>query len=206
MRKTRLQASMAALACAAVLSACAATRTAVPIIGPDATATADASQGAPSEDEIDLYDRITEYRREHRLPPVPLSRSLTHIARLHAADLGRNGFGASCNIHSWSKQGPWRACCYRPDHSDPSCMWNKPRELTTYKGLGFEVAYWTSAVARPATVLAVWKKSTTHDEVLLERGRWRGQSWKAIGVAVAGKYAVLWFGTEDDPAGYWRKQ
>jgi len=184
-----------------VLAACAATPGESP--QPQGAIDAAAARGELSEDELELYRLLLAYRAEHRLPAIPLSRSLTEVARLHAADLERNGFDGTCNIHSWSRSGSWKACCYLPDHSEPGCMWNKPRELTAYKGPGFEVAYWNRSVARPATAMRVWKSSATHDDVLRNRGRWRSDRWKSVGVGVHGRYAVLWLGLDEDPAGYW---
>ncbi|HYC00171.1 MAG TPA: CAP domain-containing protein [Candidatus Limnocylindrales bacterium] len=189
----------------ALLASCIGCGTVRTAAVPAAGAESAAAGAAPSEEERELYELFLAYRADHRLPAVPLSRSLTTVARMHAADLQRNGFDAKCNIHSWSSHGPWTACCYRPDHSDPGCMWNKPRELTPYKGSGFEIGYWTSATARPRTIMKVWKSSATHSDVMLNRKRWRGEDWKAVGIGVHGGYAVLWLGLEEDPAGYWSR-
>jgi len=37
--------------------------------------------------EMELYGMINEYRVKYNLPPVPLSRSLSYVAHLHARDL-----------------------------------------------------------------------------------------------------------------------
>ena len=39
------------------------------------------------------------------------------------------------------------------------CMWNKPRELTSYIGDGYEIAYWSSEGATAAAALNGWKKA-----------------------------------------------
>lgn len=83
-------------------------------------------------EEQQLYDMIMEYRREHGLPEVPLSRSLTFVAQLHARDTAYNEFAPNCNLHSWSDNGPWQAGCYTSDHANAALMWEKPAELTNY--------------------------------------------------------------------------
>ena len=80
-----------------------------------------------SEQEQELYNLIMEYRAQKKLPPIPLSKSLTFVARTHAKDLGDNRPDIKkCNMHSWSKKGNWTSCCYTSDHKKAECMWNKP--------------------------------------------------------------------------------
>lgn len=199
----RSAAFLAALA-AACIGACSAP---APRHSP-ATTTADRSSppagpDAPGAAELDLLSQVNAYRETHGLTPLRLSRSLSNVARLHALDLSAHGFSDACNIHSWSKSGPWSPCCYRPDHSESRCMWNKPRELTSYEGIGYEIAYWFSAGVRAGRVLDTWRASPVHDAVLRNAGTWSKRTWRAVGLAVHGNYAVAWFGEDVDPAGYW---
>ena len=93
-----------------------------------------------SEEEAKLYRLIMEYRSEKGLPVIALSKSLTKVAQIHVKDLNENYSGStSCNMHSWSNKGNWTACCYTSDHAQAECMWNKPRELTAYRGNGLLV-------------------------------------------------------------------
>jgi hypothetical protein len=77
-------------------------------------------------------------------------------------------------------------------------MWDKPRELTWYTGDGYEIAYWSSAGASAEEALKGWKKSNGHNTVIINGGVWRDAQWKAIGIAIQGEYAVVWFGKEED--------
>ena len=154
-----------------------------------------------TSDERELYNLIMSYRAELNLPDIPLSSSLSYVAQQHVADLQENNpTSSSCNLHSWSDNGSWSACCYTNDHTQASCMWNKPRELTDYNGNGYEIAYYSSTNATPAGALNSWKISPGHNNVIINAGNWTLQ-WKAIGVGIKGRYAVVWFGHEDDPAG-----
>lgn len=76
-------------------------------------------------------------------------------------------------------------------------MWNKPRELTSYIGDGYEIAYWSSEGAT-AAALNGWKKSRGHNAVIINQDIWKNVQWKAIGIAIRGEYAVVWFGKELD--------
>ncbi len=149
--------------------------------------------------EMELYRLIMEYRQQKGLPSIPISKSLTYVAKLHAKDLQENFvYGGQCNMHSWSSKGNWKPCCYTSDHSQAACMWNKPRELTSYKGDGFEIAHMHSSSAMPLGALNSWKGSSGHNNVMINVGMWAPQKWKAIGIGIYGKFALVWFGTEED--------
>lgn len=154
-----------------------------------------------SSSEKELYDLIMDYRSTLNLGEIPLSSSLSYVAQQHVKDLEENSpVGSDCNLHSWSDNGNWTACCYTSDHAQAACMWDKPRELTDYPGNGYEIAYFHSGEATPAGALNGWKNSAGHNNVMINAGTWN-QQWNAIGVGMRGKYAVVWFGHEEDPAG-----
>ncbi|MDD2527831.1 MAG: CAP domain-containing protein [Lentimicrobiaceae bacterium] len=154
-----------------------------------------------------LGQMINSYRQSKNLPPVPFSAALSLVARLHAIDLAENYRpGGRCNLHTWSKSPYWSSCCYTPDHRNAACMWDKPRELTSYTGDGFEIAYYTSDETVPDIVLAEmalkgWKSSRGHHEIIINRGKWHNVDWKAMGIGMYRGYAIIWFGELTDEAG-----
>lgn len=155
-----------------------------------------------TDEEKKLYDLIMEYRYENGLPNIPISASLTYVAQTHVRDLAHNKPDiGNCNAHSWSSNGPWSSCCYTSDHAQAECMWSKPRELTTYKGNGYEIAYhygFGGQVKISAHMpLNGWKGSPGHNAVILNQGIWVNK-WKAIGIGIFNGYAVVWFGQEYD--------
>lgn len=155
-----------------------------------------------SKDEMKLYKLIMDYRKQKKLPSIPLSSSLTYVAKVHAQDLFDNKpEKGDCNTHSWSDKGKWTPCCYTPDHAKASCMWDKPRELTTYTGNGYEIAYWYSKDVIPELALKSWQGSKGHNPVIINQGVWKNQKWKAIGIGIYKNYACVWFGTEEDQNG-----
>jgi uncharacterized protein YkwD len=164
-------------------------------------------QSCVSSQEYRLYTLINEYRASYGLPAIPLSASLSYVAGAHVWDLGTNGPDKGrCNMHSWSANGPWTACCYTDDHKRASCIWSKPSELTSYDGYGYEIAYFSSRPAGEhhdlaAAALAGWKSSAGHDQMILNKYAWKRMKWNAMGVGIYGHYAVVWFGEEADPAG-----
>ncbi|WP_154857754.1 CAP domain-containing protein [Cyclobacterium xiamenense] len=152
-----------------------------------------------SPEEKELFDAINGYRESRGLPAVPFSAALSKVAKAHARDLMVNYRpNKRCNLHSWSDQGPWEACCYRDDHKNPECMWNKPLEIAGYTSPGYEIAYWHSAAASPGHALEMWKKSPGHHAVLANLAPFKAATWKALGVGIYKQYAVVWFGEKED--------
>jgi hypothetical protein len=153
-------------------------------------------------EEMKLYDLIMAYRAEKDLPKIPLSKSLSYVAHQHAWDLEvNNPVKGDCNMHSWSSKGPWTACCYTPDHKNAKGMWEKPKELTTYTGYGFEISCGGSDNLTAEESLESWKGSVHHNDVIINQDIWKKYAWNAIGISIKGKYAVVWFGKEADEAG-----
>lgn len=148
---------------------------------------------------LQLIGLVNAYRAENGLPSIPASPSLCTVALAHARDLADHAPHAQpgCNLHSWSARGEWTPCCYTPDHAQKACMWNKPRELTAYRGNGYETAFEGSS--SPEEAMRSWRSSPAHDAVILNRDIWGTQPWRAVGAGVHGGFILLWFGEEADP-------
>ncbi len=157
--------------------------------------------------ERELARQLNAYRSSQNLPDIEISASLSLVARVHVYDLARNyKHGSQCNLHSWSSSKYWSSCCYTQDHRKAACMWDKPRELTSYKGDGYEIAFYSNyAYNTPAEcaadILKGWKGSRGHHELIVNKGKWATADWKAIGVGFFDGFAVVWFGEQTDPAG-----
>ena len=78
-------------------------------------------------------------------------------------------------------------------------MWDKPKELTTYKATGFEVAVAGTGLT-PESDVVVWNGSDGHRAVILNEGTWAKQTWRALGCAHDRRQAVCWFGSPADAA------
>jgi hypothetical protein len=178
---------------------------------PDADPSApDASPGDPdasmltgcSADALELITLVNEYRAENALPAIAASPSLCFVGDTHIGDLVANAphAPANCNLHSWSDQGSWSACCYTSDHAQAQCMWDKPKELTVYPSNGYENSAGGGGSITPTQALNLWKGSAGHNAVILNEGIWANQTWRAMGAGVQNGYAMLWFGTSIDPA------
>jgi uncharacterized protein YkwD len=161
-----------------------------------------------SAEEKKLYDLINEYRKQNKLPAIPLSKSLTYVAQQHCKDLQINKphLKNGCNMHSWSNKGKWTSCCYTPDHKEKECMWNKPKELTSYTDNGFEISMGSSGTysggdleinVRAEEALESWKGSVHHNDVILNKGIWSSK-WGAIGIGIYKGYSTVWFGNSSD--------
>jgi hypothetical protein len=150
-------------------------------------------------EEKALYDLIMEYRRANGLAPIPLSNSLCLVAQTHVRDLFLNRpSNGNCNLHSWSNSGLWTSCCYTDDHAEAQCMWSKPRELTSYRGNGYEIACGSGGELSAEASLALWKSSPGHNAVIVNQGIWGNNNWQAIGIGLDNGFGVVWFGEEFD--------
>jgi len=159
-----------------------------------------------SKTEFELYKLINNYRKDKGLPAIEFSKSLSFVAKTHAKDLAENYKESErCNMHSWSNKGDWSSCCYTKDHRKAKCMWGKPKELTNYSGIGYEIAFFSTYPADLANQaeasLKGWKKSKGHNSIIINRGQWKKAKWKSLGIGIYGDYVVAWFGQENDPEG-----
>ena len=161
-----------------------------------------------SEAEANLYYLINEYRESLGLSKLSFSKSLTSVARAHVKDshdytprLQRDDRGIQGNLHSWSNNGNWRGGAYTPDHEHAQIMWDKPSELTDYKGSGYEISVYHSIGIDPKLALDLWKSSSGHNEVIIGDSDWSFIT--TMGVAMDKNYSHVWFGGDEDPAGYY---
>ncbi|GKV57375.1 hypothetical protein NCCP2222_33220 [Sporosarcina sp. NCCP-2222] len=159
-----------------------------------------------TEKEKELAKLINDYRISLGLKPLPISKSLTTVARTHVVDSNQYApeknvdvRGVKCNLHSWSSNGKWSDVCYTPDHEYAKRMWDKPRELTSYPGNGYEISVYYSAEMSPSVALKAWQGSSGHNNVIIGDGAWSNLS--TMGIGIHGNYAHVWFGKESDPAG-----
>lgn len=173
---------------------------------PPATASSCGRHVEATLEERQFHQLFNHYRRSRGLPSISLSTSMTVVAQQHARDLQATGPQGTCGLHSWSRRGSWSACCYTPDHRQKQCMWDKPRELTQYPGNGYEIAVAldspNGAGITPQKALSLLQRSREHNMVMLNQGPWVPHPWTSVGVGMAGQYAVIWFGEERDPCGY----
>ncbi len=157
---------------------------------------------------FELPNLINDYRKQNGLPAIPISDDLTAVALKHVIDLNtyhpENACGAQGNLHSWSNNGnwqgtagvgAWKGCCYPDDHSNASCMWDKPKEIANYPDNGYEITHWGSGIVTAQSALNSWKGSAPHNAVILNKDQWTNFQWKALGAAYSGNYACAWFGT-----------
>jgi len=153
-----------------------------------------------TEKEYKLYKLINDYRKAMNLGPLQLSNSLSYVARQHALDLGTNHPDTnSCNFHSWSDKGKWKACCYEKDIKDKDCMTKKPSEITDYKGKAYEIIYWENSLATPERAFDQWRETSVSRSLITNFKEWESFEWLAIGVALNEGFAVAWFGEDEDP-------
>lgn len=152
-----------------------------------------------SQDEAILYNMINDMRRQNKLSIIPLSEALSIVAHVHLNDLIVNKpQDNGCSVQAWSKSDKWTSCCNTKDAAGIKCMTSKPKEITGYKGNGYELAYWGEEKATPADASSLWQQANASADMILSRGKWKGFQWKAIGVGIKDGYALLWLGDKID--------
>jgi hypothetical protein len=152
-----------------------------------------------SQQEVHLFNLINDYRKTMNLPSIPLSKSLCVVADKHIYDLAVNKPDTGyCNFHSWSNKGNWSTCCFRKAIRDRSCMTSKPKEITNYPGIGFEIIYWENRNISPESALDQWRETPASRAMITCTKEWESFSWNAMGVAVDNGFAIVWLGEEID--------
>lgn len=142
---------------------------------------------------------INAHRVLNGLKEIPLSASLSYVARTHVIDLYTNHPDTSiCNLNSWSDKGSWTPCCHNKYVPQEECIRNKPKELTGYTGEGYELTYAEVFNTRADTVFKFWSTIDEANEFLLNEGRWEKKNWRAIGIGIYKSYAVVWMGQKTD--------
>lgn len=152
-----------------------------------------------SQDEYKLYNLINDYRKAMKLPKIPLSKSLCFVATQHTNDLIKNAPDTNtCNFHSWSDKGKWTACCYEKELKDKSCMQEKPKELTDYPDVAYEIVYWENNDATSDNAFDQWRETSAARSLMTNFKDWEEYSWNALGVCIKEGFAIAWFGQETD--------
>lgn len=152
-----------------------------------------------TKDEYRLYSLINQHRSKNGLSIIPISSSLSYVAKVHARDLYINNPDTSfCSLNSWSNKGPWLDCCHSRFTPNPACILNKPRELTQYPGEGHELVYWDSETLHPDTAFRFWTSIAISNDIILNLNKWSYFNWKAMGVGIFKGYACVWVGESLD--------
>lgn len=155
-----------------------------------------------NDDEIRLAELINKFRIENKMPVVPLSSSLTLVAKTHAFDLQTNNPDTSiCSTASWSNKGNWKSCCFNPYVLREECMWDKPKELTSYVYRGYELSHFEERIIQVDSLFALWKSAEEAADMLLTKGAYHDKKWEAMGLAIGENYASVWFGQRSDSKG-----
>ena len=150
-----------------------------------------------SNDEMKLYELIMKYREDNGLHRLQISKSLGYVAQVHVRDLQYNYVKTpECNFHSWSNQGDWTPFCYSADDAMEEFMWNKPGELTSYPGYGYEIALYSAPLLTADICINAFRSSEILSLVILNKYIWQFKTWNAIGIGIYKNYVVVWFGEE----------
>lgn len=168
-----------------------------------------------SEKEKELVKLINDYRISLGKKPLNVSKSLTYVARTHNKDQilyfdpnWTDEQGRPANEHSWSEHGNWTPIMYN-EYGSYRPMWDKPKELTSYKNSGHEITTGypniLEAEMLPKTALDNWKNSPDHNEFIIKENILYDvyNAERIMGVSIHGNYANIWFGNDPtDPAGF----
>jgi hypothetical protein len=155
-----------------------------------------------SAEENRLAMLINGLRKQNRLPEIALSSSLTLVAKLHVNDLQTNKPDTSiCSTASWSNKGNWTPCCFTALAPRFECIWNKPKELTSYQFRGYEITHFEEGIIQVDSLFSLWRKTPAVLDMLLGRNAHSDKRWAVMGLAVGENYVSLWLGQRPDAAG-----
>lgn len=152
-----------------------------------------------SQKEYRLYQLVNNYREKLALDVIPLSNSLSYVAKTHAADLSSNyKQGDDCNMYSWSDKGDWKAFCYPADQNRKNDIKDKAKEISGYPGKAWELTYWDNVDVDLEEVISFWNSIPYTGAILSNTDKFAEKGWKSLGVAVQDGYVLLWFGEKED--------
>ncbi len=155
-----------------------------------------------SSEEEQLMGRINLFRAENGEKTISNSISLNYVASLHANDLQENHPDTSiCNLSSWSDNGRWTSCCYHKYLPEPHCIWDKPKELTSFTYRGYELALYFEDSFNVDTVIQFIISSKPARDMLLAKGRYKQKKWISMGASMSRNYISIWFAQKADKAG-----
>jgi len=152
-----------------------------------------------SQQEYKLYSLVNAYRAKLALDAIPLSKSLSYVAKVHAADLSKNfTTNDDCNMHSWSDKGQWKAFCFPADQNRRSDVKDKAREIANYPGKAWEITYWENEKIDVAFVLEFWNSIPYTASMIGNTGKWANKTWQSMGIGIQDGYVLLWLGEKVD--------
>ncbi len=152
-----------------------------------------------SNDELNLFDRLNQLRKDYDKDAVQLSVCLSYVAEVHVTDLEVNGPDTSiCNSSSWSDKGEWTPCCYNSYVYNPDCMWDKPKELTPYRYRGYEMVTFLEEGFNNDSIINLWADSKEVLDMILTQGNYSKKKWICGGLSIGKNYVSLWFGQRRD--------
>lgn len=150
-------------------------------------------------EEMQLFNQVNDLRVEYDKSLLKLSASLSYIAQTHVNDLLNNHPDTSiCSLSSWSDKGNWKACCYNTYVLDEDCMWEKPKELTTYPYRGYELVMYFEDRLNVDSVIQLWSGTKKVLDMILTRESYKQKKWICMGVGLNEHYVSVWFGQRAD--------
>jgi hypothetical protein len=152
-----------------------------------------------NQNEFLLYKSVNEYRNKLALDAIPLSKSLSYVAKLHARDLSENyPFGEDCNMYSWSDKGEWEPFCYPADQNRNNDIKDKAKEISSYSGKAYEITYWDNTDDTYDKIISFWNSIPYTSAIISNTDKFADIEWKSIGVGIQDGYVLLWFGKAAD--------
>jgi hypothetical protein len=152
-----------------------------------------------SVQEKALFDRVNNLREDYGKNRVEYSASLSFVAKKHVLDLLENSPDTSvCNLSSWSDKGNWTPCCFNHYVPDQDCMWEKPKELTSYPYRGYELVSYFEDTLSVDSVINLWSDAREVLDMILTDGNYSKKKWICMGVGMNAHYVSVWFGQRSD--------
>ena len=132
-----------------------------------------------------LFDVINAKRRVDALPELTLDKGLSYLAYLHCIDLEKYS-DTSCSLVSWSKQSGYSYGCVSNDNPNLEVMYNKPKEVLGYKGVGHELICVTDRNINYEMAYTLLRRSAFYSSMLV------GTNYTRVGVYIHKNIVSVW--------------
>jgi hypothetical protein len=132
-----------------------------------------------------LFDVINAKRRVDEIPELTLDKGLSYIAYLHCLDLDKY-YDKNCSLVSWSKKSGYSYGCVSKDSPDLNVMYNKPKEVLGYEGVGHELICLTDRNITYEMAYTLLRRSQFYSSLLV------GANYTRVGVYIHKNIVSVW--------------
>lgn len=139
----------------------------------------------PTYESKRLFEVINAMRRVDEIPELTMDNGLNYVAYLHCVDLDKY-YDKNCSLVSWSKKSGYSYGCINKDSPNLNVMYNKPKEVLGYDGVGHELVCVTDRNINYEMAYTLLRRSAFYSGMLV------GTNYTRIGVYIHKNIVSVW--------------